>query len=105
MCTAGAALIGSAHSRALDHADASDPRASRPRGERPVVIGQARHPPFEPLMVLGFGLYPAKPEIGTGRRGRSETFAEINLDLLSGDDVGDVWLLLSCRALSEGGNV
>ncbi|MDE0659877.1 MAG: hypothetical protein OXI79_09560 [Gammaproteobacteria bacterium] len=33
-------------------------------------------------------LYPAKPGIGTGRRGRSETFVEINLDLLSGDDAG-----------------
>lgn len=43
-------------------------------------------------------LYPAKPGVGTGRRGRSETFVEINLDLLSGDDSGYLWLLLSVPA-------
>ena len=51
-----------------------------------------------------FSLYPAKPRIGTGRRGRSKTFAEINLDLLSGDDAGFVWPP-PLRSLSEGGTV
>ena len=50
-------------------------------------------------------LYPAKPGIGTGRRGRSETFVEINLDLLAADNAGYLWLLLSAPALSEGGSV
>ena len=50
-------------------------------------------------------LYPAKLGFGTGRRGRSETFVEIDLDLLSGDDAGCLWLLLSVPALSEGGSV
>ena len=50
-------------------------------------------------------LYPAKPGVGTGRRGRSETFVEIDLDLLAVDDVGYLWLLLSASALSEGGSV
>ena len=50
-------------------------------------------------------LYPAKPGVGTGRRGRSETFVEIDLDLLSADDAGYLWLLLSATALSEGGSV
>ena len=50
-------------------------------------------------------LYPAKPGIGTGRRGRSETFVEFDLDLLSGDDAGYLWLLLSAAALSDGGSV
>jgi len=50
-------------------------------------------------------LYPAKPGVGTGRRGRSETFVEINLDLLRADDAGYLWLLLSAPALCEGGSV
>ncbi len=50
-------------------------------------------------------LYPAKLGVGTGRRGRSETYVEINLDLLSGDNAGYLWLLLSAPALSESGSV
>lgn len=50
-------------------------------------------------------LYPAKPGVGTGRRGRSETFVEVDLDLLSGDHAGCIWLLLSAPALSGGGSV
>ena len=48
-------------------------------------------------------LYPAKPGVGTGRRGRAETFVEIDLHLPAGDDAGHLWLLLSASALSEGG--
>ena len=50
-------------------------------------------------------LYPAKPGVGTGRRGRSETFVEVNLDLLQEDASGYLWLLLSAPALSAGGTV
>ena len=40
-------------------------------------------------------LYPARTGVGTGQRGRSETFAEVHLDLLSESQAGYLWLLFS----------
>ena len=48
-------------------------------------------------------LYPVKTGIGIGRRGRTETYAEIHLDLLEGDKAGYLDLLFSAKALSPGG--
>ena len=39
-------------------------------------------------------LYPATLGAGTGRRGHSETFVEADLDPLSEDDAGYLWILL-----------
>jgi len=48
-------------------------------------------------------IYPAATGIGTGRRGRTETFIEVHLDLLPSDKAGYLWLLFSGKALSKGG--
>ena len=40
---------------------------------------------------------------GVGRRGRTDTFVEIHLDLLPGDRAGYLWLLFSGPALSANG--
>jgi hypothetical protein len=49
-------------------------------------------------------LYPARTGIGTGRRGRTETFIEAHLDLLPEGDAGYLWLLFSAEALHKGGS-
>ena len=41
---------------------------------------------------------------GVGRRGRTETFVEIHLDLLPSDGAGYLWLLFSGAALSKDGS-
>jgi len=48
-------------------------------------------------------IYPTATGIGSGRRGRTETFVEIHLDLLPNDKAGYLWLLFSGEALSKGG--
>ena len=94
----------------LDRPEEIDAASPRFDGISPVsyALAQADRENLDWVVAVAGGtlrLYPAKPGVGTGRRGRSETFAEINLDLLSGDDVGYLWLLLSATALSEGGSV
>ena len=94
----------------LDRPEEIDSASPRFDGVSPVsyALAQADREHLDYVMVVASAtlrLYPAKPGIGTGRRGRSETFVEINLDLLSGEDPGYLWLLLSAPALSEGGTV
>ncbi len=50
-------------------------------------------------------LYPTGTGVGTGRRGRTETFVEVRLDLLAGTQSGYLWLLFSADALRDGGTV
>ncbi|MEI5671848.1 MULTISPECIES: Eco57I restriction-modification methylase domain-containing protein [unclassified Nocardioides] len=50
-------------------------------------------------------LYPAKPDIGVGRKGQSETYVELDLATVSNDDAGYLPLLFSPDALAEGGTV
>ena len=94
----------------LDRPEEIDSTSSRFDGVSPVsyALAQADRENLDWVVAVAGGtlrLYPAKPGVGTGRRGRSETFVEINLDLLSADDAGYLWLLLSAPALSEGGSV
>jgi hypothetical protein len=49
-------------------------------------------------------VYPVKTNVGTGRRGRAETFVELNLDLLRDDQAAYLWLLCSADALAAGGS-
>lgn len=44
-------------------------------------------------------IYPVKPGVGTGRRGRTETYVELNLDLLREAHAPYLWLLCSAEAL------
>lgn len=50
-------------------------------------------------------LYPVRTGVGTGRRGRSETFTEVHLDLLAEQDAAYLWLIFSADALRLGGYV
>jgi hypothetical protein len=50
-------------------------------------------------------VHPVRTGVGTGRRGRGETFAEIHLDLLSDTDAAYLWLIFSADALRAGGYV
>ena len=50
-------------------------------------------------------LYPARPDVGVGRRGRSGTFVEAAMDLLGDDQVGMVPLFFDSEALQPGGTV
>jgi hypothetical protein len=50
-------------------------------------------------------LYPVRVGVGTGRRGRSETYAEIRLDLLPEDQASYLWLIFSAAALRKNGTV
>lgn len=48
-------------------------------------------------------VYSARPDVGVGRKGRSETFVEANLALLPDDRAGYVPLLFSAEALEAKG--
>ena len=48
-------------------------------------------------------LYPAQTGIGVGQRGRTETFVQLHLDLLSDEQIGYLWLLFSADALKPNG--
>jgi hypothetical protein len=50
-------------------------------------------------------LYPVRAGVGVGRRGRTETFVEIHLDLISNEQAGYLWLLFSADALRRGGTI
>ncbi len=50
-------------------------------------------------------LYAARPDVGVGRKGRAETFVELNLSLLSHDDAGYLPLLFSANALVADGSL
>lgn len=50
-------------------------------------------------------LHPVSPDLGVGRRGRTTTYVEINLDMLSEERSAFLWLLFSSEALSDAGTV
>jgi hypothetical protein len=50
-------------------------------------------------------LYPARLNVGVGRRSRTETFLEAHTSLLRDQDAGYLWLLFSGEALAEGGSL
>lgn len=48
-------------------------------------------------------LYPSSPDVGVGRKGQTETYAEIDLALLANDDAAFLDLIFSAAALSDHG--
>ncbi len=50
-------------------------------------------------------LHPAQLGVGVGRRGRAETFLQLDPALLRDDDAAFLWLLFSAEALVEGGTL
>lgn len=50
-------------------------------------------------------LYPARSDVGVGRKGRTETFIELDLALLTDDDAAYLTLLFGAQSLRSGGSV
>jgi hypothetical protein len=48
-------------------------------------------------------LYPASPDVGVGRRGQAETYAELDLAVLAEQEAGYLTLLFAPAALAPGG--
>lgn len=79
-------------------------------GRSPVSYGinRAEEESLRYVLVLEgptLRLYVTSPGVGVGRRGRTETFVEVRLDLMPVDRVGYLWLLFSAEALRRGGTV
>lgn len=94
----------------LERNEPPDVTSTRFSGQSPVSYALSKADDENlPWVVVCSGpmlrLYPVKPGVGTGQRGRTETFTEIRLDLLDNDNAGYLWLLFSADALKEGGTV
>jgi hypothetical protein len=77
-------------------------------GESPVLYGfRIADEQDLPWIIVNAGdrlqLYSTRPDIGVGKRGRTETYTEIMLDMIADQDAGYVPLLFSSDALKEEG--
>ena len=93
----------------LDEGEGFEDPASRFNGISPVSNALALADRENlPWVILTRGhqirLYSARPDIGVGRKGRAETFVELNLALLPEEAAGYLSLLFSPEALTEGGS-
>ncbi|MFI9629193.1 Eco57I restriction-modification methylase domain-containing protein [Streptomyces sp. NPDC052042] len=94
----------------LDEQEMFDRPAIRLGAVSPVALGLAiAKEQGLPWLVITrdtqIRLYSANPDIGVGRKGQAETFAEIDLALLSEADAGYLPLLFSADALTKDGSV
>lgn len=67
---------------------------------------EAYNLPF--VLVLGennIRLYPVGTGVGAGQRSRSETYLELDLNLITPEQAGYLWLIFSAEALRKGGTV
>lgn len=92
----------------LDEGETFDAPGARFEGVSPVshalAIAEREHLAWVVLTRASeIRLYAAKPDIGVGRRGPSQTFIEANVALLPDDLAGYLHLLFSADALSDGG--
>jgi hypothetical protein len=62
-----------------------------------------------PWVVVQHGakirIHPARPGVGVGRRGRTETYLECHAGLLRDTEAAYLWLLCSAEALKPGGSL
>jgi hypothetical protein len=107
-------LTHGGHSRAtavlLADAEVFDRPSARFNNVTPVAHGLAIAASEELawLIVLRgsqIRLYPASPDVGVGRKGQGETYAELDLALLSGQEAAYLTLLFAPAALARGGTV
>ena len=105
-------LRADGHNRAIavfcDENEPFDAPAARFEGASPVSRGLAvadRHNVDWVLLTRAteIRLYAAKADTGVGRKGRAETFVELNLALLATERGGYLPLLFSAEALRSGG--
>jgi hypothetical protein len=93
----------------LDEGEGFEDPASRFTGISPVsnALAMADRENL-PWVVLTRGhqirLYSSRPDVGVGRKGRAETYVELNLALLPEEAAGYLSLLFSPEALTEGGS-
>jgi len=79
-------------------------------GSSPVQYGLSRATQQRvPWLVMLRGsqarLYPARPDVGVGRRSQAETFFELDLAVVDDRTAGFLRLVFSAAALEEGGSV
>ena len=105
-------LIHNGHSRAvavlLDETEVFDRPSARFGAVSPIAHGLTVATREElPWLVVLRGtqirLYPARPDIGVGRKGQAETYTELDLALLSEDEAAYLTLLFAPSALDPGG--
>ena len=89
----------------LDRPDEIEPPSPRFDNNSPIsfALAKADQENLDYVVVLAgstLRVYPVKPQVGTARRGRTETFVEMNLDLMREEQSGYLWLLCSADALS-----
>jgi hypothetical protein len=92
----------------LERSDEIEPANDRYDGLSPVsyALAKADAEHLEYVIVAAgtvLRVYPVKPSVGTARRGRTETFIELDLALLDEPSAGYLTLLASPSALSPGG--
>ncbi len=92
----------------LDRPDEIEPANPRFDGVSPVsyALAQADRENLDYVVVsagAALRVYPVKPGVGVGRRGRTETYVDVNLDLLAPEQAGYLWMLASSEALNAGG--
>ena len=92
----------------LQRPDEIEPASPNFDGRSPVsfALAQADRENLDYVVIAAgssLRIYPVKPGIGIGRRGRTETYIELDLDLLGGDQTAYLWLLASADALCRNG--
>lgn len=93
----------------LERPDEIDPPLERFNDSSPIswALSRAGEENLEYVVVSAgsvLRVYPTRPGVGAGRRGRTETFVSLDLDLLRASDAGYLKLLCSADALSREGS-
>jgi len=93
----------------LDRNESCDVASERFSGASPVsyALNKADQENLSYVVVsrgASLRIYPTATGVGTGGRGRTETFIEVHLDLLPTDKAGYLWLLFSGGALAHDGS-
>jgi hypothetical protein len=94
----------------LTEDESFDNPLSRFHGSNAVTHGLAlaRRESVPWLIVLGGSvarLFPVDPDIGVGRKGQTQTYIEIDLDLLTDSTAGFLTLFFAPESLAQGGRV
>jgi len=94
----------------LNEDESFDHTQDRFTGQTPVGYGinEAEEHRLEYVVATSgdtLRLYTTDPDAGFGSRGKTDTFVEINTNLLSEENAGYLWLLFSANALEEGGTL
>ena len=112
--TTASVLAGSDGKRAvavfLDEGESFDDPGVRFQGTSPVshalALAERENLPWVLLTRnRQVRLYAARPDIGVGRKGRADTYLELNLALLPDDRAGYLPLLFGAKALAEQGTL